>query len=150
LKENNIKQCAAMGYVCVKRMVLILILLMTAAGTVFAQNNAQAMKLLTVDALMEYGRTLYNRGDYSEAQGVFKHVLAFDGHQQQALQYLKDMEKPAVRSETFVAKPKAVGMSAPDLKKAIADEKQIIWQLQDQITRMKDSMASASSEGRVN
>jgi len=132
-----------MVYGNAKRVVLVFILLMAAAGTAFAQNNAQAMRLLTVNALMEYGRTLYNRGDYSEAQGVFKHVLAFDGHQQQALQYLKDMKKPSVRSEVFVAKPQAPQMTSQDLKKAIEDEKQIIWQLQDQITRMKDSIASS-------
>jgi len=72
-----------------KKLILTLIFCTIAAGASFAQNNMQAMKFLTVNALMEYGQKLYDRGDYNEACAVFKHVLAYDSQQPQALAYLK-------------------------------------------------------------
>ena len=53
-----------------KKLILTFIFCIT-AGASFAQNNMQAMKFLTIDALMEYGQKLYDRGDYNEACAVF-------------------------------------------------------------------------------
>jgi len=75
---------------------VILILCLSFTGPSFAQNNAQAMRFLTVNALMQYGQRLYDRGDFDEATAVFDHVLTYDGHQVQALQYLKEMGKGPV------------------------------------------------------
>jgi len=74
-----------------KKSVLILVLLLMASGPVFAQNNMEIMKLLTINAMVQYGQKLYDRGDLDEASAVFNHVLTYDSHQRVALQYLKSM-----------------------------------------------------------
>ena len=127
-----------------KKVILTLIFCTIAAGASFAQNNMQAMRFLTIDALMDYGQKLYERGDYNEAGAVFKHVLAYDSNQPQALQYLKKIGKlsqPTLRQQDTVdvSDTKA-------LQRAIEAEKQAIKTLQDQIRRMRDNMASQSSE----
>ena len=47
-----------------------------AVGPSFAQNNMEAMRFLTINALMQYGQKLYDRGDFNEASAVFNHVLS--------------------------------------------------------------------------
>ena len=74
-----------------KKIIPAFVLCLILAGPAFAQNNMEAMKFLTVNALMQYGQKLYDRGDFNEATYVFNHVLTFDAHQAQALQYLKEM-----------------------------------------------------------
>ena len=48
-----------------KKLILTLTFCAIAAGAAFAQNNMQAMRFLAVDALMDYGQKLYDRGDYN-------------------------------------------------------------------------------------
>lgn len=120
-----------------KKIALILILSLSAAGPSFAQNNTEAMKILTVNALMEYGQSLYERGDYSEATAVFNHVLAYDSHQVQALKYIKEMGHSPVP-----ALGTADGLDTKSLKEAIEAKKQSIEQLQSQITQLRASIAS--------
>ena len=74
-----------------------------AAGASFAQNNIEAMRFLTVNAMMQYGQKLYDRGDFNEASAVFNHVLSYDEHQLRAVQYLKDMGQAPVVSSTPVS-----------------------------------------------
>jgi|SRR5208283_4935864 len=117
-----------------KKLILTLIFCTIAAGASFAQNNMQAMRFLTIDALMDYGQKLYDRGDYNEASAVFKHILAYDSHQLQALAYLKKIGNKADISDTRA------------LKRAIEAEKQTIKTLQDQIMRMRADIAAQSLE----
>ena len=132
-----------------KKVTVTLILCLLVAGSSFAQNNTQAMRFLTVNALVQYGQKLYDRGDYHEASAVFNHVLTFDGHQAQALKYLKNMQPQA--SKPFVPVPNIivvrklenqivdkVDISDTDsLKKAIEAKKQVIAQLRAQIIQMR-------------
>ena len=132
-----------------KKLILTLTFCAIAAGAAFAQNNMQAMRFLAVDALMDYGQKLYDRGDYNEAGAVFKHVLEYDSNQPQALQYLKkigQLPKPTVQ----VQANKVDISDAKALKSAIEAEKQNIKTLQDQIMKMKDNMDSPSSEEILN
>lgn len=140
-----------------KKFILAFIFCTIAAGAAFAQNNMQAMTFLTVTSLLDYGQKLYDRGDYNEACAVFRHVLAYDSHQPQALQYLKKMGyaytvrvRPALPpqgSESMVERQDAVDISDEGaLKSAIEAEKQTIKTLQDQIMRMRESIASQSAE----
>ena len=142
-----------------KKIILTFVFCIAAAGASFAQNNMQAMKFLTINALMDYGQKLYDRGDYHEACAVFKHVLTYDGNQAQALQYLKNMGDPSGVSVTPVLplqapkveiqNPKPINIAdTKELKKAIEDKKEVIKQLQDQIMRMRADIASQSLEDK--
>ncbi len=113
-----------------KKTIFILALCLFIAGPSFAQNNMEGMKFLTVNALMQYGQKLYDRGDFNEARAVFDRVLTYDDHQVQALQYLKDMGHLPV-----VEKP--IG-----LKEAIEAEKKSIEELRGQIMRMRENLNS--------
>lgn len=117
-----------------KKLILTLIFCTITAGAAFAQNNMQAMRFLTIDALMDYGQKLYDRGDYNEASAVFKHILAYDSHQPQALAYIKKIGNKADISDTRA------------LKRAIEAETQTIKTLQDQIMRMRADIAAQSLE----
>lgn len=117
-----------------KKLILTLIFCTITAGAAFAQNNMQAMRFLTIDALMDYGQKLYDRGDYNEASAVFKHILAYDSHQPQALAYIKKIGNKADISDTRA------------LKMAIEAETQTIKTLQDQIMRMRADIAAQSLE----
>jgi len=136
-----------------KKLILTLIFCTIAAGASFAQNNMQAMKFLTVNALMEYGQKLYDRGDYNEACAVFKHVLAYDSQQPQALAYLKKIGRfsavsvsPALPQEVSEPPVKVDVADTKTLKMAIEAEKQTIKTLQDQIMRMRADIAAQSLE----
>ena len=155
-----------MTYNNIKRFVLTFILCLFAAAPCFAQNNIQAMRFLTINALMEYGQRLYDRGDFNEATAVFNHVLTYDSHDPRALQYLKDMGHPALPHISPVIKSQASRHIVPaqdiivvkksneqiinkinvldteNLKQAIAVKKDIIEKLKDQIAQMKASIAS--------
>ena len=96
--------------------------------------TCEAMRFLTIDALMDYGQKLYDRGDYNEASAVFKHILAYDSHQPQALAYIKKIGNKADISDTRA------------LKRAIEAETQTIKTLQDQIMRMRADIAAQSLE----
>ena len=143
-----------------KKILLTLVFCIAAVGTSFAQNNVQAMRFLTINALMEYGQKLYDRGNYNEASAVFKHVLAYDGKQPQALKYLKKMEDssrasvpPALSLQVspIALPPTSIDISdTKELKKAIEAEKQVIKVLQDQIMRMRSDLDSQSSGERIN
>ncbi|MBF0505040.1 MAG: hypothetical protein HQL14_08065 [Candidatus Omnitrophica bacterium] len=144
-----------------KKIILTFVFCMAGMGASFAQNNIQAMRFLTVNALMEYGQKLYDRGDYNGACAVFKHVLAYDGSQPQALRYLKDMKRSVSSSASHALKPqvsdtnieiqKKINISdKQELKNAIEAEKQLIKTLQDQITRMRSDIDSLSSEEKIN
>jgi len=157
-----------------RKIILTLIFCLTLSGSSFAQNNIQGMRILTVNALMEYGHRLYDRGDYNEATAVFNHVLTYDNHQPQALQYLKDMgHAPAVVPTpiasivvpeprvhgNFIPAPKIIlvpkvgvptiiGVDISDtesLKAAIEAKKRSIEKLKSQITQMRENMASQNA-----
>jgi tetratricopeptide (TPR) repeat protein len=124
-----------------KKIVLILILCLSAARLSFAQNNMEAMRFLTINALMDYGQKLYERGDYDEASAVFNHVLTYDGHQAQALGYIKEMGRSAVPTLN-----KVDVSDTGDLKKAIEAHKQVIKKLETQIMQMRTNLAVRSAE----
>jgi len=140
-----------------KKIILIFILCVFVAKPCFAQNNVEAMRFLTVNALMQYGQKLYDRGDFDEACAVFNHVLIYDGHQAQALQYLKEMgHSPAVAPSPIVLQLK-VSQSVPapinidvmdteSLKEAIEAKKRSIEKLRTQIEKMRATIASQSTE----
>ncbi|MBF0570791.1 MAG: hypothetical protein HQL12_02855 [Candidatus Omnitrophica bacterium] len=131
-----------------KKIIFALLLCLSAAGTSFAQNNMEAMRFLTINALMQYGQKLYDRGDFNEACSVFNHVLDYDGHQAQALQYLKDMGRlPAIRHVPILqAKaPQPVDIwDTQSLKKAIEIKKLKIEKLRTQIMQLRANIASQS------
>jgi hypothetical protein len=143
-----------MTYNCVKITVLTLILCFSAVGASFAQNNLEAMRFLTVNALMQYGQKLYDRGDFNNACAVFNHVLSYDKHQSQAIQYLKDMGHLPASSEHLKPVKKLahrplriVDMNdTADLKKAISDEKRVIAKLKFQVTQMRANLIAQSAE----
>jgi len=118
-----------------KKIILTLMFCFFASLPVFAQNNIHAMNFLMVNSLMEYGQTLYDRGNLNEACAVFNHVLIYDPHQAQALHYLKEMGHAPLDADDTTS-----------LKEAIAAKKQIIAKLQDQITEMRASIAAESAE----
>ena len=132
-----------------KKIIITLFLCFLMAGTSFAQNNMQGMTILKVTALMRYGQNLYERGDYNEASAVFNHVLTFDAHQAQALQYLKAMgiapvsnlSAPAVLSKNTVDVT-----DTKSLQQAIEAKKQNIANLQVQIKEMRARLAAQSIE----
>ena len=137
-----------------KRFILILVFMLMGVGSVFAQNNAQGMKLLTINSLMIYGQMLYDRGDLKGASDVFNHVLTFDHHQLKAISFLRSMgENPIVpidppqpvasspmveiiKRVVPVAKP-VVQMDTDSLEKAIEDKKAAIEHLHQEIDKLK-------------
>jgi len=109
-----------------KKYVLIALITLSLSGPSFAMTNAEGMKILTINALMNYGQKLYDRGDYSEASAVFNHVLVYDSHQPEALKYLKSMGYfPDVND-------------AQSLQKAIGLQQHIIEKLQGQIIQLRN------------
>lgn len=127
------------------------------------------MKFLTINALIQYGQKLYDRGDFDGASDVFNHVLTYDAHQPQALQYLKEMghslvsipspilqlkaSQPlvAVKDNIAVEKFDAPALKMVDisdteaLKEAIEAKKHIVEKLRAQIIQMKTNIASQSA-----
>ena len=140
-----------------KIIILSLILFLSIPAVSFAQNNMEAMRWLTVNALTQYGQRLYDRGDYNEASAVFNHVLTYDDHQSQALEYLKKMGNAPVlnpspsilpRVEKFnIPRIKMIGITDnASLQQAIEIKKQELKKLQNQIMWMKANIASLSTE----
>jgi len=139
-----------------KKIIIALALCLSAAGPSFAQNNIEAMRFLTVNALMQYGQKLYDRGDFNEASAVFNHVLVYDRHQAQALQYLKDMGSRTavnltpVQSDLVAKYPDEQIVNTVDvadtdsLKAAIEAKKRVIEKLRSQILQMRENLASPS------
>jgi hypothetical protein len=143
-----------------KRIILTLALCLSAAGPSFAQNNMEAMRFLTVNALVQYGQKLYDRGDFNEACAVFNHVLTYDSHQAQALEYLKDMGHspapspvPIVPVQSIIVIGKAdeqivntVDVSDTEsLKRAIEAQKRVIEKLRAQVMQMRANLAAQSA-----
>lgn len=120
-----------------KKIIYPLISCLLIAGPAFAQNNMEAMKFLTINALVQYGQKLYDRGDYNEAGAVFNHVLTFDDHQAQALEFLKQMGQAPVSGAVDISDTKS-------LKEAIEAKKRSIKILQSQIMQMRANIASQS------
>lgn len=148
-----------------KKVFLTVVLCLFTMGPAFAQSNAQAMRFLMVSSMMEYGQRLYDRGDYNGASSVFNHVLAYDAHQPQALEYLKDMgrgsQKPGaalrVSKNTIVIRKspeQIVNMvdvsDTQSVKRAIEAKKQIIEKLRIQIKQMRASLAAQSAQEELN
>ena len=48
------------------------------AGSAFAKEPRDGMKNLTIEALEQYGRQLYTRGDFEQAARVYEKALGFD------------------------------------------------------------------------
>jgi len=125
-----------------KKTILTAILCLSAAWPSFAQNNIEAMRFLTVNSLMQYGLTLYDRGDYDQASAVFNHVLKYDSHQAQALQYLHDMgysPGPHLVRKIDVS-------DTEKLQQAVEAKKKSIARLRDQIIQIRANIASQSLE----
>ena len=124
-----------------KRAILTLILCVLAAGASFAQEDAdmQASKSLTINAMVQYGQELYNRGDYNQARAVFNHVLTYDNHQAQALEYIKEIGQASAQSLKMV-----VG-DMESLKEAIEAKKKTIEKLRIQIMQMRANLALPSA-----
>jgi hypothetical protein len=129
-----------------KKIVLILILCFSTAGLSFAQNNTEGMKALTINALMEYGQSLYDRGDYNEATAVFNHVLTFDSHQAQALEYIKEMGSKVVEKSDAPALEIMDGPDTESLKQAIEAKKQSIEKLRAQITQLRANIKGSQAD----
>jgi hypothetical protein len=150
-----------------KKCILTLGLCLSIAGPCFAQNNIEAMRFLTVNALVQYGQKLHDRGDFNEACAVFDHVLTYDGHQAQALEYLKEMGHlpspsltPVVHQQVIVpavtvkdtrvfAKSDVPTVDVSDtaaLKEAIEAKKKKINKLRDQIMQMRMRIVSESAQ----
>jgi len=158
MDEVNSTPCSAMSYKRMKKIVLTFVICLITANPSFAQNNMEAMRFLTVNSLMEYGQRLYDRGDFNQASAVFNHVLIYDSHQAQALQYLKKMGATAVspnpipnnmvltKSDEQIVD--SVNISdAQSLKQAIEAKKRIIQKLQNDIVHMRENIASQSKDG---
>src|SRR5665213_1694987 len=128
-----------------KKIILTFIFCLSALCPSFAQSNMEGMRFLTVNALMQYGLKLYDRGDFNEASAVFNHVLTYDDHQSQALHYLKDMGRSPVVTDVNEVPPALDISDTPSLKKAIEAKKQAIKKLQTQIMQMRATMASQSA-----
>ncbi len=131
-------------------MLLILVFCVTSLGTSFAQNNLEGMKLLTIYSLVQYGQRLYDRGDYNEACAVFNHVLTFDGHQAQALRYLREMGHFPVSNFEGPTEKAADILDTKALREAIKAKKQSIEKLRAQITQMRASLASQNAVELLN
>jgi hypothetical protein len=164
--ENIVNICISIGYNIMKKTLLIFALCLFAAGSSFAQNNMQDRTLLTVNALMQYGQRLYDRGDYGEATAVFNHVLIYDAHQAQAWGYLKKMEhsprasiSPSLKAQEFVPfvpvenvlekedseipPLKAVDVSnEQSLEEAIKAQRLIIEKLKGQVEKLRANIAA--------
>jgi len=125
------------------------------------------MRFLTINALMQYGQKLYDRGNFNEACNVFNHVLSFDGHQALALKYIKEMGRVPVTitipapqpvslspAKTFLTlkrshelnESKDVLFDNESLKRAIRIKKQRIEALRVQIMQMRLNLVSQSKE----
>jgi len=107
------------------------------------------MKSLTINALMQYGQKLYDRRDFEGARAVFNHILVYDHHQPQALNYIREMDHP-VQNTVVVKKSDAQTMGIPDLndakslREAIEAKRQSINKLHLQIMQMRANMAALS------
>jgi hypothetical protein len=138
---HNISYLFVMGYRNMKKIAFILIFCTISSAACFAQNNAQAMKLITINTLMQYGEKLYERGDYNEASAVFNHVLTYDGQQAQALKYLKEMGR--LPASYILGKVDAADTN--DLQAAIEAKRQSIEKLQFQIMQLRANIATLSA-----
>jgi len=126
-----------------KKTALALIFCLIFAVPSFAQNNMEGMRFLTINALMQYGQKLYDRGDFNEASAVFNRVLDIDGNQSQALQYLKKMG----HAPALIQGMQTVDVTnSQSLKEAIEIKKQNIEKLEAQIKQMRANIASESLE----
>jgi hypothetical protein len=126
-----------------KKIALILILCLPVPEASFAQNNVDGMRSLIVSSLMQYGKNLYDRGNFNDASAVFTHVLTYDKHQAQALQYLEVMGHAP--SSGIAVDP----ADTESLKQAIEAKKQSIKKLQAQIIRLRANIASQSAANDV-
>lgn len=75
-----------------KKSVLLLfvgILLLSLMGVVEAKENNDTVKDLAIASLSDYGRQVFNRGDYPQAATVYARILAYDPNNVQAQQYLR-------------------------------------------------------------
>ncbi len=124
-----------------KKAILTVMVFLVIAGPSYAFNNLQAMRFLMVSALMRYGQTLYDRGDYDEASAVFTHVLDYDSHQPKALNYLKEMHP-----EDYALTDSSNLPDTSILEKTIAAKKMTIQKLEIKIKQMQANIAAESAE----
>jgi hypothetical protein len=153
LKEKAVNYCDKIIYKRMKKIILIFCFCLATAGTSFAQSHVEMMRFLTITTLLQYGHQLYERGDYRQAGAVYEHVLTYDNHQPQALEYLKDMGFPAPEPDPVIEEKQAVQAlgavninDTESLKKAIEAEKRVVGTLQSQVTTMRAKMAAQSSQ----
>ncbi len=55
----------------------------------YAQEGKKDLKSLMVEELSDYGRQLYNRGDYGQAANVYARILRADQSNAKAIKYLQ-------------------------------------------------------------
>jgi len=147
-----------MGFNYMKKIILVLMMCLFVVGRAFAQSNMEGMRFLTINALLQYGQKLYDRGDFDEATAVFNHVLVYDNHQSEALKYLKSMGHLSVIKPLAVPQNKILVIKSADqivntvdvsdtegLKKAIEAKKKSIEKLRVQIMQMRSKMAAQSA-----
>ncbi len=83
-----------------------------------AQEGKKSLKSLMVEELSDYGRQLYNRGDYPQAANVYARILRADQGNVQAVKYLTAIKSKgyAVADELLVkttsVKPEVVAVAA--------------------------------------
>ena len=128
------------------------------------------MRSLTIYALLQYGQKLYDRGDFNEACAVFDHVLTYDVHQRQALQFLKAMGRAPAPNPGSIMQPQESMVLVPlqknivagkfdvpllntvdisdteSMKKAIEDKKRVIEKLRVQIMQIRANLAAQSAK----
>jgi len=122
-----------MTYAPNKKIFAICLSLILLSGNAFAQSNTEAMRFLMVNAMMQYGQKLYERGDFDEATAVFNHVLVYDHRQPQAISYLKQMGQGPTDTHDI-----------DSLRHAIEAKKRNIEKLKEQIRQMRANLALSS------
>ena len=105
----------------------------------FAMSNIEGMRILTINALLQYGQKLYERGDRYGATAVFHHILTVDAHQPKALRFLKEMGNltPTAPSGPKTDIKTIYQMDTVSLKEAIEAKKQAIEDLKAQIGELR-------------
>ncbi|MBF0489938.1 MAG: hypothetical protein HQL15_04895 [Candidatus Omnitrophica bacterium] len=78
---------------------LALLSLLLLLPSVSQAQSGPSIRTLAIEQLSQYGKTIYDRGDYSEAAVVFSRILAMDPQNQEAIFYANNLNK---KGETVV------------------------------------------------
>ena len=129
----------------------------------FAQEQI-TVRSLAVDQLFEYGRAIYNRGDYPQAGVIFTRILKMDPQNQEALKYVEYLKKkgggvmptnPIPSIQAFAVEkqhnPSDIEIfkdlrSNQDLKQEISDSDQAIEKESNEIEGLRQLMKEHQQE----